>query len=122
LAARTELAGGHVYHLTNDQPVDVALLVRSGSLGLGRSICAPVVPLAVGRAFFAGLRAALGLAGRSDLARHAPGTFEMLTRDNPFTSNRARIELGWNPCFDPAVRLAEAFHWWKRGRAAPTGG
>jgi len=117
LAATTEAAGGEAYLLANDHPVTVRDLVRFAELGIGRGIWSPDVPVPVGRAGFAALEVALGALGRGDLARHARGTLEMLTRDNPFTSDRARSELGWAPGVTPEVGLAEAFRWWRTHRA-----
>lgn len=123
LAARAHGPGGRVYHLTNDAPVDVGLLARCAQAGLGTRVRSPVVPKPAGRVGFAALAAALRLIGRGDLARHAGGTLEMLTRDNPFTSARARDELGWNPRTSPEVRLTEAFRWWRdRGSNGNGGG
>lgn len=112
-AALTEAADGRVYHLTDDFPVTVADLVRLASEGLGQPIMTPRVPLPAARVGFALLRLGLHAAGRGDLARHAPGTFTMLTRDNPFTSARARSELGWNPRIRPEEGIPEAFRWWR---------
>jgi len=115
-AAITDRAGGRVYHLTNDFDVTVATLVRSAARGLGRRVLAPRVPLVVGRVAFRALALALAAAGRKDLAPHAEGLFHMLTRDNPFTSQRARRELAWAPSIRPAEGLADAFQRWKRSR------
>ena len=115
-AAMTDRAGGRVYHLTNDFDVTVAEMVRFASRGLGRRVLAPRVPMALGRAAFRALALALGASGRRDLAPHAEGLLHMLTRDNPFTSERARGELGWAPEVRPAEGLAAAFSWWKRSR------
>lgn len=117
LAATSDVAGGNVYLLANDHPVTVTDLVRCAEAGLGRRIHAPVVPRPVGRAAFAALKVALRTVGRADLARHARGTLEMLTRDNPFTSDRARSELGWAPDVRPEVALTDAFRSWKACRA-----
>jgi nucleoside-diphosphate-sugar epimerase len=100
-AAMTDRAGGHVYHLTND---------------FGRPVLTPRVPMAVGRAAFKALSFAVVAAGRRDLAPHTEGLLDMLTRDNPFTSERARRELGWAPEVKPAEGVADAFRWWKRRR------
>jgi len=113
LAATSEAAGGRVYLLANDHPVTVTDLVRCAEEGLGRHIYAPEVPSPVGRAAFGTLKLALRTIGRGDLARHARGTLEMLTRDNPFTSDRARTELGWRPSASPEIELTDAFRWWK---------
>jgi 2-alkyl-3-oxoalkanoate reductase len=117
-AATTGRAGGRVYHLTNDFDLTVADLVRFASRGLGRRVLAPRVPMAVGRASFKALALALVAAGRKDLAPHAEGLLQMLTRDNPFTSERARRELRWSPVIRPPEGLSEAFRWWKDTRRA----
>ena len=117
-AATTDRAGGRVYHLANDFELTVADLVRFAARGLGRRVLAPRVPVAVGRAAFRALALALVAAGRRDLAPHADGLLQMLTRDNPFTSERARRDLGWSPVIRPAEGLVEAFRWWKDNRRA----
>jgi nucleoside-diphosphate-sugar epimerase len=40
-----------------------------------------------------------------------------LTRDNPFTSERARAELGWAPSVRPEIGVPEAFRWWREHRS-----
>lgn len=118
LAALCDGADGRIYHLTDDWPVDAALLARCAARGLGVELRTPVLPEWVGRVGFTLLGLGLRMAGRSDLARHAGGTLSMLTRDNPFTSRRAREELGWAPSGSAEERLTEAFRWWKRGERA----
>jgi len=118
LAAVCDRADGRVYHLTDDWPVDAALLARCAARGLGVDVRTPVLPEWVGRVGFTLLAVGLKVAGRADLARHAGGTLSMLTRDNPFTSRRAREELGWAPSGSVEERLTEAFGWWKHGSSA----
>jgi nucleoside-diphosphate-sugar epimerase len=113
LAAGRDVAGGRAYLLANDFPVTVTDLVRCAAEGLGRRIIAPSVPAFVGRGGFAALAWALRARGRGDLARHAAGTLDMLTRDNPFSSERARAELGWAPSGCRDTLLADAFRWWR---------
>jgi nucleoside-diphosphate-sugar epimerase len=115
-AATADRAAGRVYHLTNDFDVTTADLVHLAARGLGHRVVAPRVPLVVGRAAFRLLAVGLAVAGRRDLAPHADGLLQMLTRDNPFTSERARQELGWAPRIRPAEGLPEAFAWWKENR------
>lgn len=115
-AVLTAAAIGRVYHLANDFAVTVADLVRYASLGLRRRIRTPHVSVRAARLLFKGLGAALRIGGRRDLAPHATGIFEMLTRDNPFTSARARRELRWSPTIEPADGLPEAFAWWREQR------
>ena len=121
LAASRSEANGQVYLLTDDFPVTVADLVRYAQEGFGTRVYAPDVPLGLGRAGFAALKSLLYLTGRGDLARHARGTLEMLTRDNPFTSARARQELGWSPAVPPRIGLTEAMRWWNSRTSASVG-
>ena len=107
-------AGGRVYNLAHDFDVTVRDFVRLAAEGLGRPVSCPSVPVVLGRAGFRGLSAALALLGRRGLAAHAVGTFRMLTRDNPFSSERARRELGWRPEIPPEDGLPEAFRDWMR--------
>jgi nucleoside-diphosphate-sugar epimerase len=39
-------------------------------------------------------------------------SLSMLTEDNPFSSERARRELGWSPVVHPDDGVPEAFRWW----------
>lgn len=117
-AARFAGASGRVYHLTSDFPVSVRDLIRYAGAGLGRRIFMPRLPVVAGRAGFLLFAAALRAVGRSDLARHVPGTFRMLTRDNPFSSERARRELGWQPRLRPEEGLPDAFRWWREQNEA----
>jgi nucleoside-diphosphate-sugar epimerase len=112
-AAQVDAAGGRAYNLTTDFPLTVAELVRFASVGLGRRIFAPSLSLGASRALFRALAAGLTIAGRRDLGGHAMGSFEMLTHDNPFSSNRAREELQWTPTIRPEVGVPDAFRWWK---------
>ncbi|MEP7064678.1 MAG: NAD-dependent epimerase/dehydratase family protein [Gemmatimonadota bacterium] len=113
LAAHTDSANGGVYNLTTDFPLTVANLVRLARIGLSRRIQAPVLSLGSSRTFFRALEMALRAIGRRDLAAHANGTLEMLTRDNPFSSARARDELRWAPTISPETGVPDAFRWWK---------
>jgi nucleoside-diphosphate-sugar epimerase len=122
LVATNDGAGGKAYLLANDHPVTTTDLVSCAEAGFERGIWAPEVPASVGRAGFSALKMALKAVGRGDLARHARGTLEMLTRDNPFTSDRARAELGWAPAARPEVTLTEALRWWHVSRAEAASG
>lgn len=113
LAAQTDAANGGVYNLTTDFPLTVAQLVSLAAIGLARRVRAPVLSLGSSRLFFRALELALRAIGRGDLAAHANGTLEMLTRDNPFSSARARHELQWSPTIRPEIGVPDAFRWWK---------
>ena len=113
LVGANESAGGKIYHLTDDFPITVSDLVRYGAEGLGCRVRRIHVPTAVAKVGFGILKPLLIAVGRGDLAPHTEGTLDMLTRDNPFTSRRAREELGWVPTTRPEVGLPEAFRSWK---------
>jgi nucleoside-diphosphate-sugar epimerase len=113
LVGTNESAGGKIYHLTDDFPITVSDLVRYGAEGLGCRVRQVHVPTAVAKIGFGVLKPFLVAIGRSDLAPHTEGTLDMLTRNNPFTSRRAREELGWVPTTRPEAGIPEAFRSWK---------
>jgi nucleoside-diphosphate-sugar epimerase len=115
-AARCEIAGGRAYNLANDFPVTVADMVQLGSNGLGRRVRGINVPLPVARATFAMLGRVAGLAHRDAMAVQLPEAVNTFSRDNPFTSERARRELGWSPTMRPEVGIPDAFAWWNEHR------
>ena len=49
-------------------------------------------------------------------------TLDFVTRDNPFSSERARRELRWRPVVRPEVGVPEAFRWWRENRGARDAG
>jgi len=113
-AARADGAAGRVYNLTTDFPVTVRELLRYAADGLERRVFTPTIPVSAGKPMFALLGVALRLVGRADLAGRSAGTLRMLTRDNPFVSERARAELAWKPTLRPEVGISEALRWWRR--------
>lgn len=113
LAARHDAACGRAYNLTNDVDVTVADFIRLASEGLGVRVRMPSVPYFVAKAGTRTLAAAMWAVGRGALAPHANGLILMFGHDNPFSSARARAELGWNPSPRPEVVIPEAFRWWR---------
>ncbi len=113
LVGTNESAGGKIYHLTDDFPITVSDLVRYGAEGLGCRVRRIHIPTAVAKVGFGILKPLLIAVGRGDLAPHTEGALDMLTRNNPFTSRRAREELGWVPTTRPEVGLPEAFRSWE---------
>ena len=112
-------AGGQAYNLANDYDVTVAEFVRLAFMGLGkRPPITPTVPLPVARAGVGVLRMGVALLRGKAMALQAGGTLDFLSRDNPFSSERARRELGWTPPVRPHVGIPEAFQWWKTQRRA----
>jgi nucleoside-diphosphate-sugar epimerase len=112
-AATTDVAGGQAYNLANDFDVTVANFARLAGEGLGRRVRLVSLPMSLARPAFATLRSVVRLTRGAAMAAQAEGTLDFLTRDNPFSSERARRELGWSPPVKPESGIPEAFRWWK---------
>jgi nucleoside-diphosphate-sugar epimerase len=115
-AVHTDAAGGNAYNTTNDFPITFAELVRLAAAGLGRRVTPVRIPVSVARAAarLAGLLAARRGAGGARMV--ASSSVHFLTRGNPFTSERARRDLGWAPPMRHEIGVPEAFRWWKENR------
>ena len=112
LAATSDRAGGRVYNLANDFDVSVREFFTLGGEGLGRRVRLLSIPTPLAKGAFNALVFALKIAtaGRSNLISR--GSLDFLTRDNPFSSDRARTELGWSPSVRPEKGIPDAFRWW----------
>jgi len=75
------------------------------------------VPLPLARTSFFVLAQLMRVAGRSGLASQLPGALNAFARDNPFTSELARRDLGWSPTVTPDVGIPDAFTWWREQHA-----
>ena len=115
-AARYEAAGGRAFNLANDFPVTVADMVQLGANGLGRRVRGVPIPLPLAHATFEALAASARLLQRPALAKQLPDTVDTFSRNNPFTSERARRELDWSPTMRPEVGIPDAFAWWTEQR------
>lgn len=112
LAATTDVAGGKAYNLANDHDVSVRRFFELAGEGLGiRPLFLPM-PLWLARA---GLRAVKSVArlvsgGRFSLVSNS--AIDFIAEDNPFSSDRARRELGWSPKIRPETGVPQAFRAW----------
>lgn len=109
-------AGGRAFNLANDYDVTVSDFVRLAALGLKRHVAVIPVPLGLARAGFNVARLALIAARKRTLAHDLMSALNFVTRDNPFSSERARRELGWQPAVRPEAGIPEAFRWWLERR------
>jgi nucleoside-diphosphate-sugar epimerase len=109
LAATHDEAGGRAYNLANDYDVTVREFFTLAARGLGKRVRFVNVPLSVARAGLLGFRGIdrVFLGGRFAVATE--GSLSFMSRDNPFTSERARRELGWNPSITPEIGIPAAF-------------
>ena len=120
-AVSTDAAGGNAYNLANDYDVTVRQFFELAGQGLGRRPIFIPMPLWAARGALRGVkwvsRAVTG--GRFNLV--STSTLDFISRDNPFTSDRARAELGWNPSVRPEAGIPEAFRDWKAPREKKKG-
>jgi nucleoside-diphosphate-sugar epimerase len=117
-AVCTDAAGGRAYNTTNDFPVSVADFIRLGAEGLERRVRTVSVPLWAAEGAMNLVKAAVRLAKGQEMSGHASGIVPALSRDNPFSSERARRELGWDPPFQPEQSIPAAFRWQREHRPA----
>jgi nucleoside-diphosphate-sugar epimerase len=115
-AVASDVAGGRPYNLANDYDVTVRRFFELAGEGLERHVKFISIPLPVARAAFKIIKSSAQAltAGRFNVISNA--SLQLLTEDNPFTSERARRELGWSPVVRPEQSIPEAFRWWMTHR------
>jgi nucleoside-diphosphate-sugar epimerase len=111
-AATTDVAGGRAYNLTNDYDVTVADFFRLAGEGMGITLRMVPIPVAVARGALALFRLVAPLVVGNRFNAVTATSLDFVSRDNPFTSERARRELGWSPPVRPEDGVPEAFRWW----------
>ncbi len=118
-AATSDIAGGRAYNLANDFDVTVREFFTYGARGLGATPHFIPIPVWAARGGLWTSKRAVRLVSLGR-ARTGWGTaVDFLTRGNPFTSERARRELGWAPAVRPETGVTDAFAWWRARHAAP---
>lgn len=113
LAATADVAGGQAYNAADDFAVTVAEFARLAGEGLGRRVRRVPVPEAVARAAVLAVKYAAAVLRGGAVGLLASSTLDFVTRDNPFSSERARRELGWRPEVRPEAGIPDAFRWWR---------
>ena len=116
-AAAHDAAGGRAYNLANDYDVAVADFFRLAGEGLGRPVHLVRLPGWVASGAMYVVKAGLAIATGGSLSVVATTSLDFLTKDNPFASERARLELGWAPPVRPEEGIPGAFRWWRDDRA-----
>ncbi|HWH50366.1 MAG TPA: NAD-dependent epimerase/dehydratase family protein [Gemmatimonadaceae bacterium] len=112
LAATNDSAGGRAYNIANDGDVSVRRFFELAARGMGRRVRLVPIPMWAARSGFAALRfvARHLTGGRMSVLSNASLSF--LTESDPFSSDRARQELGWSPVVRPEEGIPDAFRWW----------
>ena len=117
LAATTEIAGGQAYNVCSDAtPITTREFFQLAGKGLGRRVKVVGIPVAVTRGLLGVARIGIGLIKGTGAKALTFGSLGFLTRDNPFSSERARRELGWTPRVDPRDGVVDAFRWYADSR------
>jgi nucleoside-diphosphate-sugar epimerase len=109
-------AGGRAYNLANDFSVTVAEFFRLAGVGMGVTVHLLPIPYLVARGGLGLFRLVAPLVGGNRFKALASASLDFISRDNPFSSQRARRELGWDPPVRPDEGVPDAFRWWARHR------
>ncbi len=108
-AVTTDAAAGRAYNVTNDTPIDVHAFFEAAQEGMQRRVRWLPIPGAVAQEALAAAGAVLRLLRVPGSPLINRTTLDFLLADNPFSSERARLELGWTSTVDPHAAVAEAF-------------
>lgn len=112
LAATSDAAGGNVYNLANDFDVTVRQFFDLAGQGLGsRPVWIPM-PVSVAKGLVRGARSVMRFATGGRFSLVSTSTIDFIAEDNPFSSDRAKRELGWAPTVRPEDGVPQAFRWW----------
>lgn len=112
-AATTERAGGQAYNLANDFDVTVRDFFTLAATGLDRSVHFANVPVGAARMALAAIKRALRILTGGRMSVVSTASIDFVSKNNPFSSERARRELGWNPTVRPETGVPSAFRWWR---------
>lgn len=109
LAVTSEIGAGRAYNVTNDLPITAGEFYEAAQRGMGRRARWLPVPGPVAQGALAVAGAALRLLRVPGSALLNSTSLDFLLQDSPFSSERARAELGWTSSLDPHAAVAEAF-------------
>jgi nucleoside-diphosphate-sugar epimerase len=111
-AATHDGANGNVYNLANDFPLTVEQFYRCAAEGMGTSVRIISVPMLAARVGVGLFRQIAPLVVGDRFNAVMSASLDFIARDNPFSSARARRELGWDPPMPAEQGVVEAFRWW----------
>lgn len=112
LAATSDVAGGRAYNLANDFDVTVRRFFELAGEGLGRRPVFVPMPLWAARGALRGVKAVARLLSGGKFSLVSNSAIDFIAEDNPFSSDRARRELGWEPRMHHEIGVPDAFRWW----------
>lgn len=112
LAVTTDGAGGKAYNLANDYDVSARRFFELAGEGLGRRPLFIPMPMWAARGALRGVKWAARLVSGGRFTLVSNSALDFLSEDNPFSSERAKRELGWSPSVRPEAGIPDAFRWW----------
>ena len=113
LAATSDRAGGNAYNLANDFDVSVREFFELAGRGLERRPLWIPMPVWLARGTLKSLKSAAKLLTGGRFSLMSGSVIDFIAEDNPFSSDRAKRELGWSPAVRPEEGVVEAFRWWR---------
>jgi len=117
LAATTDAAGGNAYNLANDFDITVRRFFELAGEALdARPLFVPV-PVGVARVALRSAKRVMRALGGERFNLVSVSTVDFIAEDNPFSSDRAKRELGWRPTVRHEDGVPDAFRWWAAARA-----
>ena len=120
LAATSDVAGGRAFNLANDFDVSVRRFFELAGEGLGRRPLFLPLPLGLARGGLRAMKAASRMLSGGRFSLVSNSAIDFIAEDNPFTSERARRELGWKPRVPPDEGVPDAFRWWAETQKGAT--
>jgi len=111
-AAAFEGANGKAYNVANDYDVTAREFFERAAEGLDQRLRIVSIPMVAARAGFAIVKAVAPLVLGNRFKSATSSSLDFIARDNPFSSDLARRELGWDPPVRPETGIPEAFRWW----------
>lgn len=112
LAATSDRAGGRPFNLANDYDVSVRQFFTLAAQGLGRRALFVPIPYWVAQGALISLSGLFRALTRGKFTLVNRSSVDFISEDNPFSSERAKRELGWAPSVRPEVGIPDAFRWW----------
>jgi nucleoside-diphosphate-sugar epimerase len=115
-AALSERAGGRAYNLANDFDVSARDFFLLAGEGLGKRVRLLSISKRKAQRTIGAAISALKAVSMGRMSVLSKDSLDFLMRDNPFTSERARRELGWAPAVRHEEGIPDAFRWWREKR------
>ena len=112
-AALSERAGGRAYNLANDFDVTARDFFFLAGEGLCKHVRLFSISKGAAQRTIGAAIAAVKALSMGRMSVLSKDSLDFLMRDNPFTSERARREIGWAPVVRHEDGIPDAFRWWR---------